>query len=497
MMEGIKKNSSRIILVLSLVLIVNQGCKKDFLEVSPQGFLTGALFPKTAADALLATNGIYAQMRVWQYHSGGFPILDIMSDDTRKGSNPGDAGRLNQFDDFTFNATAADLFPWYSANYQAIKSANVVIQYVPEIEMDVAKQNRYLAEAKYLRALFYFNLVRAFGDVPKVTVVDAAFDAVRSPKSEIYDEIIIPDLIFAASTLPEKSQYNVEDLGRATRGAAKAILAKVYLYRGNWQEAANYALEVVNSGQYALEQNFTDAVSVVGQNGQESIFEIGALPFESTSEGGNQFANTQGVRGTPNRGWGFNRPSMSLINAFETGDTRKDASVIFLGDVLDGILILGDASTLDTTWTDDSETSILEIECYNQKVWVPGNTTLEPWGNNVKVMRYSEILLIATEALNEQGITATALTYLNQVRTRSGVLDVTETSQVLLRDIILNERRLELAMEGDRLYDLIRTGKAGQFLGGNGFVVGKHELFPIPQSEIDLSGGTLTQNPGW
>jgi starch-binding outer membrane protein, SusD/RagB family len=496
-MSKFKKYTSTIVVVLALIVTAIQGCKKDFLEVSPQGSLTGALFPKTAADALLATNGIYAQMRVWQYHSGGFPILDIMSDDTRKGSNPGDAGRLELFDNFTFNSTASDLFPWYSANYQAIKSANVVIQYVPEIEMDETLKNRYLAEAKYLRALFYFNLVRAFGDVPKVTVVDAEFDAIRTSKNEIYDDVIIPDLLFAASTLPEKSQYNTEDAGRATRGAAKAILAKVYLYRGNWQEAANYALEVINSSQYSLEQNYSNAFSIAGQNGQESIFEIGALPFESTNDGGNQFANTQGVRGTPNRGWGFNRPSMSLINAFEVGDVRKDASVIFLGDVLDGIQILGDNSTLDTTWTDDTETTILEIECYNQKVWVPGGTTLELWGHNIKVMRYSEILLIAAEAQNEIGNSVSALAYLNTVRIRAGMPEATESSQELLRNIILNERRVELAMEGNRLYDLIRTGKAAQILGGNGFIVGKHELFPIPQSEIDLSGGTLSQNPGW
>jgi len=496
-MNAMRTNYKNLLLLSTFLWVLTPGCKKDFLEVSPQGSLTEALFPKNSTDALLATNAVYAQMRVWQFHSGGFPILDIISDDTRKGSNPGDGARLELFDNFNFNSTASDIFPWYAANYQAIKAANVVIQYVPEIEMDESVKSRYIAEARFLRGLFYFNLVRAFGAVPKVTTVNTEFDAARASVNELYNDIIIPDLMYAATTLPEKSQYGASDAGRATRGAAKGMLAKVYLYRGNWQQAADYAIEVINSVQYSLESEFANAFSIEGQNGQESIFEIGALPFESTTNGGNQFANTQGVRGTPNRGWGFNRPSMSLIGAFEQTDSRRDGSVIFLGEVLDGILIGGDLSTPDTTWTDASETTILEVECYNQKVWVPGSTTLELWGQNVKVMRYSEILLIASEALNELGMSSSALQYLNEVRVRANVDDATETGQSALSDIILNERRVELAMEGNRFYDLVRTNKAQQFLGPLGFVTGKHELFPIPQSEIDLSGGTLSQNSGW
>lgn len=487
----------RLIGTLIIALIAQSGCKKDFLEISPQGSLTDALFPRSAADALLATNAVYAQMLVWQYHSGGFPILDIISDEARKGSNPGDAARLTLVDNFTYTTSLSDLAPWYDATYMAIKAANVVIESLPDIEMDDALRTRYIAEARCLRAFFYFNLVRAFGDVPIVTEVHADYLLPRSPKSDIYNEVIIPDLQFAAANLPEKAQYAAADAGRATRGAAKAMLSKVYLQTHDYSQAEAFAMEVINSGQYSLNVNFADAFSLAGQNGVESVFEIGALPFEQTTLGGNQVANTQGVRGTPNRGWGFNRPSMSLINAYEGGDVRKDATVIFLGETLDGILIQGDLTTPDTTWVDQAHTQILEIECYNQKVWVPGTGTTEQWGHNIRVMRYAEVLLIAAEAMNENGNPSGALEFLNEVRQRAGVDDVTTTDQSFLRDIILNERRLELALEGNRFFDLVRTGKAAEVLGPLGFQQGKHELFPIPQSEIDLSNGILTQNTGW
>jgi starch-binding outer membrane protein, SusD/RagB family len=486
----------KIALLLTAALFVFPGCKKDFLDVPPQGSLTEALFPETANDALLATNGAYSMLRVWQYHTGGFPILDIMSDDNRKGSNPGDAARLNLFENFSYTSTSADIFPWYSALYRAIKSANVVIEYVPEIDMDETLKNRYIAEARFLRAMHYFNLVRAFGDVPKVTTVVAELALPRSSASDIYNEVIIPDLEFAASNLPEKGQYSAENAGRATRGAAKAFLAKVYLYRENWPMVIQYCEEIRTSGQYSLALNFSDAFSLQGQNGTESIFEIGALPDGDLMDGGHQLANTQGVRGTPNKGWGFNRPTPSLLAAFEEGDLRKDASVIFLNEVLDGVLILGDPSTPDTTYVTGTNT-ILEIECYNQKVWVPGSTDIEQWGHNARVMRYAEVLLMLAEAYNETGDVGSAADALNAVRARAGLAEINALSQDQMRQAIMQERRVELCMEGNRFYDLVRKGMASEVLGPLGYMEGKHNLFPIPQSEIDLSGGVLTQNPGW
>ncbi|MBC8173847.1 MAG: RagB/SusD family nutrient uptake outer membrane protein [Chitinophagales bacterium] len=483
------------ILIISLTI---SSCKKEFLEVSPQGALTEALFPQTEADAFLAMNAVYGSQHNWSYWSGGFPILDIMSDDSRKGSTSGDAARLNLVDNFTFTPTLTDIFPWYSALYQSVKSANVVIERIPPIEMDETLKTRYIAEARFLRAMFYFNLVRAWGDVPKVTTVVSDPDLPRSPKSEIYNEIIIPDLLEAINNLPEKSDYNSADLGRATKGAAKALLAKVYLYLDDYVNASLYALEVISSGQYSLEPDFSNAFSLAGQFGTESVFEVGARPFEEGPLlGGSQFANTQGVRGVPNKGWGFNRPSIDLMNSFETGDLRKDKTIIFLNETIDGVLIIGDVATNDVTYTDETATDTLEIECYNQKVWVPGTTTVDEWGYNVRILRYADVLLMAAEALNENGNSADALIYLNQIRERAGLSASATVDQTLLREEILNERRHELSMEGERFYDLVRTDNAVEVLGPLGFIAGKNELFPIPQSEIDLSGGTITQNPGW
>lgn len=488
-------------LALAMLLVAGgsamlfSSCGKDFLDIAPQGALTDNLFPKTADDALKATNAAYAGMHTWSYYTGGFPIIDIMSDDARKGSNPADGARLNLFDDFTYTPTASDLFPWYSAMYKVIRSANVVIEKVPEIEMDNTLKNRYIAEARFIRGMVYFNMTRAFGAVPMVTTVNPDSKMSRTDVATITSTVIIPDLEFAATTLPARGDYSSANAGRATKGAAQAFLAKVYLYQKNYAKAAEYAELVINSGDYALEPTMNKAFSLDGQFGSESVFELGARPFESLEQGGNQYANTQGVRGTPNRGWGFCRPAPSLLNDFEPGDLRKDATVIFLGETLDGVLIEGDKSTLDSTF--DGSGNLLEIECYNQKVWVPGTGTIEPWGYNVRVMRYAEVLLIAAEAENELGNSATAEGYLNEVRHRAGLADVNGLSQSDMRTKIWHERRVELAMEGDRFFDLVRTGQAPTVLGPLGFVTGKHELMPIPQSEIDLSEGTLTQNPKW
>ncbi len=481
-----------------LLVSVPFACQ-DFLDISPQGDLTQASFPQSAADALLATNATYSTLRNWSYHSGGYPILDIMSDDARKGSNPNDQlPTLGPYDNFTFNTTADGLDRWWASLYEGVKRANVVIEKVPEIAMDQAKIDLYVAEARFLRGLFYFDLVRAWGGVPLITSLTPPLKAPRATKEQIYG-LIEEDLLFAAATLPEKSEWATEDLGRATRGAAKALLAKMYLFTGDFVKAESFALEVINSGQYDLEPDFNDAFGEAGEHGVESIFEIGARRNEGTNNGGNQYANAQGIRGTPNRGWGFNRPSVDLINSFENNDPRMDATIIFLGDVLGGVVTIGDGTTPDETR--DANGNLIERETYNQKVWTEGNNTMTSWGHNRRIVRYADVLLIAAEALNENNKATQALIQLNKVRARARGAnaalppDITETNKDVLRDLIIDERRHELAMEGHRYWDLVRTGKASSMLGPLGFVTGKHELLPVPQTEVDLSEGTLDQNP--
>jgi hypothetical protein len=240
-------------------------------------------------------------------------------------------------------------------------------------------------------------------------------------------------------------------------------------------------------------------VSTNEQN-EEAVFEISALPdwFEN---GGNQYGNTQGVRGTPNKGWGFCRPAYSLIEEYQANnDPREEASILFLGELIDGITITGDGTTPDTTYQNGQ---IVEIECYNQKVWMPGTDSRESFGHNRRIIRYADVLLMHAEALNENGKSGDALPFLNQIRERArganpNILpDVTTTDKNALRDAILQERKYELALEGVRFWDLVRTGKAEEVLGPLGFIKGKNELFPIPQSEIDISQGRITQNKGY
>jgi hypothetical protein len=488
---------------LLAVLILISGSCSDFLDKVPQGNLTQENFPVTEADALLATNAVYSTLRNWYYHSGGYPILDVMSDDAHKGSNPADqSNNVGPYDDFTMSTSQDGLSRWWSAIYEGIKRANVVIEKVPDISMDETLKNRYIAEAQFLRALYYFDLVRSWGGVPIVTTTSPELNLPRSSREEVYD-LIKNDLLSAIDHLPEKVDLIPSDYGRATKGAAKALLAKVYLFDEDYPNAAAYALEVITSNVYFLDPDYSHTFSLAGQYNSESVFEIGAIEFEGTENGGNQYANNQGVRGTPNRGWGFNRPSINLRDSFEPGDPRMEGTIIFLGEVIDGITILGDGSTPDITYTDETNTVIKEIECYNQKVWIPGTSTSEQWGHNRRLLRYAEVLLIAAEALNENGQSADALIYLNQVRERARqgnndiLPDVTETGKDALRELILKERRAELAMEGVRFWDLVRTNKAAQLLGPLGFQSNKHELLPIPQSEVDISQGTLTQNPGW
>ncbi len=487
------KYMASLLLAFVGIFMINS-CKDEFLDNPPQGTLTEVQFPETAPDARRVVNGMYSDLRVWQIYYGGFPIVDIMSDDANKGSSPGDGARMLQFETYSFFPDIVDLSAWYTATYEAIKSVHVVLDNVPNITMDETEKSQMLGQARFLRALHYFQLARGFGDIPKVTNLNPPLEMPRSPVSEIYNEIIIPDLLIAVENLPTKSAWPTEDLGRATKGAAQALLAKTYLYVEDYPNAALYAMQVVNSGQYDLEATYENAFLPIGQFGIESVFEVGAIAPAGLATGGNQFANTQGVRGVPNRGWGFNRPSVDLINSFETGDPRMDETIIFVGETLNGILIEGDESTPDETF--NAEGVLIQRETYSEKVWVPGTTTEEPYGYNVKEMRYAEVLLIAAEALNKSGNPAGALTEVNKVRARVGLDPLTETDQTALDDLIFEERRHEMAMEQERYFDLVRTGRAAELLSPLGFVSGKHETFPIPASEL-LLNRALVQSSGW
>jgi len=482
------------------ILAILLGCSESFLENPPLTTITDETYPANENDAYLATNAAYNNLRNW-WIMGGYPLADIMADDQTKGSENGSNPDLQQFENFSFSPSHAYVLAWYQTLYQSVRQTNIVIEKLPAIPMDEELKSRYIGEAKFIRAYVYFTLVQLWGDIPKITTINPDRTVARSPAAEIYNDIIIPDLEYTAQELPEKSEYGNEDLGRATRGAAKALLARVYLHLHDYPNAQNYAEEVIQSGQYSLDPDWASVFSVEGENGPGSIFEVGAIPL-GRSQGGNQYGNTQGVRGTPNWGWGFGRPSWDYINHFETEDPRLDASVIYLGEVLHGVLIEGSDLTSDTTY--DGLGNIVEIECYNQKVYINGATGAQDnWGHNRRVIRYADVLLMAAEAHNENNNPTQALVYLNMVRERARggnetiLPDRTETGKDALRQLIWEERRHELAFETIRYFDLMRQGRMAEVLGPLGFTEGKNELLPIPQQEIDLSEGKMTQNPNW
>ena len=471
-------------------------CKNSFYEIQTQGDLSADNFFKTEDHALSATNATYNVLRNWEIHVLAYVgCTDILSDDGDKGSEPNDALFLLDMDNFTFDASNVAPITVWQGYYRAIFRANLAIQRIPEVVGNEDLKKRLIAENKFLRAYFYFNLVRWFGDIPLVLkqLQASEFKQQRAKTSDVYAQIIT-DLKDCIDILPEKSKYASDDLGRATKGAARGFLAKVYLTQKDYANAEKYALDVINSNEYALFPNYDKIFSREGENSSESLFEVQCTVNDTRTDGGSQYDEVQGVRGSPNLGWGFNRPSDSFIAEFETGDPRRDATVLYEGEVLpDGSGIV--------------EKNPKEFNArYNQKAWVPAHAGENGAGpGNIRLLRYSDILLMAAEALNENGKPADALKYLNVVRARArgGIKtilpDVTTADKVTLRNAVWHERRVELGLEQQRWFDLVRTGRAATAMKANGknFVIGKHEFLPIPQTEIDLSAGTITQNPGY
>lgn len=492
--------SHKSFLLLMLTLFLWAGCSKDFLERKPLSELTYDTYFETEDHAVWATNAIYQQFRTWECIAFGWiGNTDIISDDADKGSTPNDALYLLDIDGFTFDATNLT-FSWaWEGFYHAIFRANLAIENIPGIDMDDKKRDRLVGEAKFLRAYAYFNLVRWFGDLPLVIrplTEDEYYTMPREPVSAIYDQII-QDLQDAILVLPEKSEYASADMGRATKGAARGMLAKVYLTIQDYANCEKYCQEVIDSKEYELWPNYTEIFQRVGENCSESLFEIQATALSNGSlVGASPYNMIQGVRGVPNLGWGFNRPSDDLVAEFEPFDPRLAATVLNPGEVLpDGSAIVQD------------NPEVLN-ERYNQKAWVPAHAGLQDNGpGNIRILRYADVLLMMAEAINEQGRPGDALPFLNEVRDRARgayppniIPAVTTTDQNELRLKIWHERRVELGMEQHRWFDLVRTGRAAERMlavGKTNFTTGKHELLPLPQSEIDVSGGNLENNPGY
>ena len=481
------------VLILGSSLIVLPACKKDFLDADPQAQQPAITFWQSQDDATKAVNSIYANLRSWE-NTAFAPIAveSVGSDETEKGSSPNDASFFNNYDNFTVTSTDGQLGGFWTGQYQNINLCNQVLDNIPNINMDANLKGRYLAEAKFVRAYSYFRLVRAFGDVPlRLNVPKDAteFNIPRTPKAEVY-AAIEKDLDEAAATLPQS--YGPADIGRATKGAALALHAKVAMYQQKWDQVLALTNNVMTLG-YDLYPNFEQSFRTNHENNIESVFEIQSEVLTGNSAASNsQYSQVQGVRGSTGGGWGFNVPTAELAAAFEAGDPRRDATIIFRGE---------------TTPEGDAIPSGGDNPMYNQKSYVPFSLFVSGFNEgaqqNVRVIRFADVLLMNAEAANETGNSGLALTSLNRVRARArggnaAVLpDITVTDKEGLRNAIWKERQVELAMEFDRYFDVIRQGRAAAVFGPKGWKAGKNEVWPVPQTEIDLSAGVLTQNPGY
>lgn len=496
------------------MLLLSTGCKK-FLDTERQGGYDADNYPYPGGsgpyDQFIF--GAYNELRSFNVHSQAFiTAASIRSDDADKGSTPADGGA---------NAISMDNFPVLPSNgfcnalwlgyYTLINRCNSTINEVNTnttiVATDAIKQQT-IAEARFIRAYGYFNLVRFFGRVP---LIDKLFtdpaqqnNVPQSTAAQIY-AFIESDLVFAAANLP--LSWDSKFAGRVTRGAANGLLAKVYLTQQKWNEAMTAAHAVMTSGQYDLTTPYDRIFREEGENSKESVFEVQATASAAIpTNNGVQYAQIQGVRGAGiwDLGWGWNSPSPQLEAAYEANDPRKNRTIMYTST---------NTTTFQTIYGENLPTGLPNPR-YNNKVYT-NPATRASLGNrfgywmNVRVLRYADVVLMYAEAANEVGgaanITA-ARNALNSVRLRAragnaGILpDVTATDQATLRDAIRRERRVELAMEHDRFFDLVRWGIAQTELNAAGktaFSNSRDVLLPIPQTQIDLSAGVLTQNPGY
>ncbi|WP_379965110.1 RagB/SusD family nutrient uptake outer membrane protein [Epilithonimonas sp. UC225_85] len=470
----------KIFLTLSIFSLI-ASCSDDFVDIKNEGTVDVEDFFKTESDAMQATNAIYSFLRSWE--NTGFPaqyVFGVTGDDVEKGSNPGDASFINAYDNFSFTISDDGVHGYWTGQWQAVQRANQVITNVPNIDMDTTLKNRLVAEAKMLRAYFYFNLVRIYGGVPIFDGLQTNYIQPRNTAAEVY-AFIVKDLTEASAILPQT--YPAGQEGRVTKGGALGLLSKVYLYMKDYQKAYDTSNLVIGMG-YKLDPDFNHLFRPAGEFGTESVFEVNCGC--SAEFGGSQYAEVQGVRNQ--FGWGFFTPTQALENAFEPGDVRKELSILREGETTpEGDLIKKGDPQAGNSW--------------NQKVYVPTSLNNNACGygsiQNLRILRFADILLINAEAANELGNTSAAITNINLVRNRAQLGNTTASGQGALRTAIWQERRVELAMEMDRFPDLVRTGQAATVLGPLGFKSGKNELFPIPLRAITDSKGVLTQNPGY
>lgn len=509
-------------LILSAALVgIYSGCKKEFLERDNPNAISAQTFYETEEDATRAVNGAYAALQHFGlYHRFYHMTTDLVGDEV---STTG--GAAQQWRDMKTGAANADNeLPrelWESC-YQGIRRCNLVLKHVPGIAMDATTRDRIVGEAKFLRALYNFHLVINFGDVPlinEVVELDSPENLkfpTRTPASQVYAQIIT-DLQEAEAVLPKKSQYATSDAGRATQGAAKALLGKVYLYTQQYSLAATKLNEVITSNEYGLVPEYRDNHTATNENNIESVFEVQfAAGFGHpwcVDQGGDCDGGGEGhLRGMEFGNWRNGIPSPFYLAEFEAGDPRFLKSVHGPGSTWGGVPYFKETAPVGkfqefAGYDIGTDTYADSLAGFTMRKYVDDDASEDGNGSdvNIRIIRYADVLLMYSEALNESG-GANPEVPLNQVRNRPGVTmpAVTYVSQAQMRLAIMHERVVELGLEGHRLHDLRRWYKAGwitelqlrTFLGLPAGSIPKYLYLPIPQAERDTNPN-LSQNTDW
>tara|TARA_B110000046_G_scaffold119084_1_gene125781 strand:- start:43326 stop:44795 length:1470 start_codon:yes stop_codon:yes gene_type:complete len=477
--------------LLSICLVFT-GCEK-FLTVNPPYTQDAENYFQTPEEYEKALVGAYdllqsSFMAVW--------ISEIASDNTiAGGESVNDTQGLHQLDLMTHGGVNAELRNVFRWNYAGITRANFILENKDNIEF--TGKDKIIAEAKFLRAFYYFELVKFFGDVP--LIIDERIGAQeattipRTPSSEIYAQIE-QDLLDASAVLDAVSLVK----GKATKGAAMALLGKAYLYQSKFVEAANKFDEVISSGSYSLISDYNDLFSVANENNSETVFDVEYSGAEGGGYGclvcleGNAGPGFQGIRQYEGPIYGdgnsYNLPTQNLYDAFDPADPRRDATVL---DIDAFIAAQPNPESISYGIGAGGHTGFYNNKYIKRQgeIGLPDNDLTSPV--NYRVIRYADVLLMAAEAHFRNGNSAEAQGLVDQIRLRAGMAPVALNT---IEDLY-NERRLELACEGHRFFDLVRSGQAE--ISIEGFQPGKHELFPIPTLEIDLAGGNWSQNNGY
>jgi hypothetical protein len=480
-----KERKAALFTLLSLWVILVASCE-NILDLEPQGRRDTTTSLETGEDALQFINAAYERLLFNNSNNNFFWVFGTVASDNAVAGGDGSRAGIVEIDFFSHTPRTQEFNDFWIVAYSGIVQCNTVIEGVPNVNMDPDIRDRIIGEALFLRAYFYFELTQVFGDVPLFTALKppSELKTPKSPKSEIYIQII-SDCVEAAELLP--IQYSGNNIGRATKGAALALAAKTNLYMKNWEQVLQYVSQIQNLGIYDLMEDYQDNFIKETQNNKESVWEI---QHSNQELGVGNFLNQWWASKKFGAGYGFAEVTEDFVNSFESGDPRLKFTVAMNNDDYFGLIYKRSFSSTG-----------FGVKKYLQP---DEEVTQKADGDiNYTAIRYAEVLLWEAESLAELGRVQEAQIPLELVRSRArnqsenpeNTLPLISTNdQEEMLEMIRNERRVELGFEMHRFFDLVRWGLAGQVL--ENFQSGKHDVFALPQTELDLNP-QLLQNPGY